>query len=218
MRSFRLLAIEALALLAVVNPAAARDLTGPYVGVEAGAIGIEDSAQPFSIVATPIPDLFFGTVDGEGATIGGVAGYRWQFDGVIIGVEADADKISAAAEKSSALAGLSVEAKWSGTLRATAGVPIGNILVYATYGAAVGGFDFAYRLGTSAPTVLSEDLTGWTAGGGIEWTLGRLRPRIEYRKTEYGAFGHDPAVFRFNHQLEFSTFRAAVIIPIGRNG
>lgn len=218
MRNTRAATLGAIAAFATTG-AAANELSGPYAGVGAGVMRIEDSSHPFSIVATPIPDLFFGSIDGSDAAVAAVAGYRWEIGRLVLGVEADVEKSSVGAGRSSALAGLNVDADWSGSIRLVGGAPLGPALVYATYGGATGAFDFAYRLGASPPTVLSEELSGWTAGVGVEWSRpGRMRPRIEYRTTDYSDFSHDPAIFRFDHKLKTSSLRVSMVMQLGQGG
>jgi len=145
--------------------------TGFYAGVNAGW-GWRDSNRE-SVFLTPGPGtpalagtLVFRNNDDGGFTGGGQIGYNYQIGSFVIGAEADIqwadrdDNQGAVFIPGPGFAGTFVPGRfessqdWYGTVRARAGVAFGQALIYATGG-------FAY----------SEDTTGWTAGGGVEWAL-----------------------------------------------
>lgn len=218
MRCSRVLPLTALTLLGVSAAAEASELAGPYAGVSAGSAHFDTTSAPFSTVATPIPDLFFGDVSGEGASLGGLVGYRWQFDRLTLGVEADGDLVAADGGKSSALAGISVDARYAGAARVLAGWSFGPVHVYGAYGVATARFDYEYRLGASTLTSVEETPTGTTAGVGVEWRMGRFHPRLEYRETDFETFTHAASVFTYTHDLNTSAVRLAVTTPLQLGG
>jgi outer membrane immunogenic protein len=98
-------------------------------------------------------------------TGGGQIGYNYQIGSFVIGAEADiqwidTDDNDAVFFPGPGNAGVFVpgqfenNADWWGTVRLRAGVAFDRFLVYATGG-------LAY----------TDDNTGWTAGGGVEWAL-----------------------------------------------
>jgi hypothetical protein len=214
-RSLGLVTVNALACMAIATPAHADPWRGPYAGVSAGAAGIENVSAPSTMLAIPIPPAFFGSADGDGASFGGMAGYRWRIDRAVVGLEADADVFDAGAEKSSAIASLDVDAQWSGGLRVTAGAPVGPALIYGAFGATVTEFDYQYRLGTGAPTRVTDTAAGWTGAVGVEWAAGRFHPRIEYRTTEHRTLRQDAIGFSFAHDPSVQSLRFALVAPLG---
>jgi outer membrane immunogenic protein len=82
---------------------------------------------------------------------------------------------------------------WIGTTRARLGMAWGNILVYATGGAAYANVSYAYSLnnttGGGVATVGAADTAmpfGWTVGSGIEVGLGAWSLRGEYLYYDLG--------------------------------
>ena len=146
--------------------------TGFYAGVNAGW-GWRDNDRESVILTGPgIPGgleggtLLFGNSDDGGFVGGGQIGYNYQIGSFVIGAEADIqwadtdDGENAVFVPGPGFTGTFVPGRfensqdWFGTVRARAGVAFGQALIYATGG-------FAY----------SDDNTGWTAGGGVEWAL-----------------------------------------------
>lgn len=151
--------------------------TGFYVGVNAGYGWLDDNnttgifvppgtfAPPFAGVSGVLGGGGAGGND-DGFVGGAQIGYNYQIGSFVVGVEADiqwADfnvennvfVVPAGFPPSFIPAALSDDdMEWFGTARARAGVAFDRFLIYATGG-------FAY----------SDNNTGWTAGGGIEWAL-----------------------------------------------
>jgi outer membrane immunogenic protein len=105
--------------------------------------------------------------DDGGFTGGGQIGYNYQIGSFVIGVEtdiqwADTDKgVDAVFLPAPGFAGTfapgvfeSNAPEWWGSVHARAGVAFDRVLIYATGG-------LAY----------TDDNTGWTVGGGVEWAL-----------------------------------------------
>lgn len=209
------LALPAFAILAVATPAAAETWSGPYVGAAVGGVRIENASSPSAIVTIPIPPEFFGTTEGDGASIGAIAGYRWRVGGAVVGLEADLDVLDVAAGRSSALAALNVDARWTGSVRVVIGAPIRSALVYGGVGLATTELEYGYRHGSGAPANFTETASGWTHALGVEWSAGRVHPRIEYRMTNPGKFERDAASFSFVQDATTSSVRFALIAPLG---
>jgi outer membrane immunogenic protein len=129
----------------------------------------------------------YGSSSGDGV-IGGIqAGYNWQVQTWVLGIEADFQGTSATASTT-----INVQApgflpytgtnetkqRWLGTVRGRAGYLFTPMLLgYVTGGWAYGNVE---RSWTGAfPTFTSswsgsgtDTLSGWTVGGGFEWALG----------------------------------------------
>jgi outer membrane immunogenic protein len=90
---------------------------------------------------------------------GGQAGYNWQFNQFVLGLEADLQGSAA----NDTFAAFKFSNPWFGTVRGRAGYAMNNVLIYLTGGLAYGGgrIEFAG---------ISETQThiGWTLGGGVE--------------------------------------------------
>jgi outer membrane immunogenic protein len=143
--------------------------TGFYAGVNAGWGWRDDDEETVVLTGPGIPAGLVGTLqfddDNGGFTGGGQIGYNYQIGSFVIGAEADiqwidTDDNEAVFIPGPGFAGTFVPgefedaADWWGTVRLRAGVAFDRFLVYATGG-------LAY----------TDNNTGWTAGGGVEWAL-----------------------------------------------
>jgi opacity protein-like surface antigen/outer membrane protease len=123
----------------------------------------------------------------KAAAPGLTAGYNWQFDNLVLGVEAD---IQGMQLSGGALAGplaypgfaplsfaigSAASANWLLTARSRFGWAMDDILVYGTAGAAVttinAQFAFADIFGTAESAIVSTTRLGFAAGGGVEVAL-----------------------------------------------
>jgi outer membrane immunogenic protein len=117
------------------------------------------------------------SVDLDGVDGGIYAGYNYQIDNFVIGLEGDA--LISGAEGSGG--GVNVDQNWSGSLRARAGYSLESFLLYGTGGLAVAGFE-----ASSAGNNDSNTHLGWTVGAGIEGMVtDNVAARLEYRYTDY---------------------------------
>jgi outer membrane immunogenic protein len=146
--------------------------TGFYAGVNAGWGWRDDDSQ--SVVLTPGPGtpglagtLNFNNNDDGGFTGGGQIGYNYQIGSFVVGLEtdiqwADTDQnqnvvfIPGPGFVGTFTPGVfeSNAPEWWGSLRGRLGVAFDRVLIYGTGG-------LAY----------TDDTTGWTLGGGVEWAL-----------------------------------------------
>ena len=182
--------------------------TGFYIGGNVGWGSLRDNGETFCI--NP-----FGVLNGPGCSaqtatgdqirgdgfIGGVqAGYNWQINNWVLGVEADfqgADiKGSVAAPISLvgpvpglvvAIENANEKLEWFGTVRGRLGIVFDRVLIYGT-----GGFAYGHvKVDQNSvpvpgpgpflfPSSASVTKTGWTAGGGVEWAFsGKWSAKIE---------------------------------------
>jgi opacity protein-like surface antigen len=211
------------ALLASMVPAAAQaqmvpgsvDWQGPYVGL---SLGGEWGRLPGTVNAAPTPagavpgspavgGSSIGLRNSNDATVtgGGQAGYNWQFNNFVLGVEGDirgggpsnTTAIGAGGAPNFATGGsFQSSSDWNASLRGRVGYAWNQFLFYGTGGVAVANANvrasFAPRTvgGVAAPGGSASDsttLVGPTFGGGIEYAV---TPNIsvggEYRYTDYG--------------------------------
>ncbi len=177
--------------------------TGFYVGLNAG---YHWGDSTFNFTGTDTSPLAvggglgvaqaFGTIPTTGASGakgfigGGQAGYNYQIDSFVLGLEVDVDGATGSSSSSALLSdpadGFDIPTltqseqrlDWLGTLRARIGwTPIDRLLVYGTGGLAFGrsSADFSVVNPLGVPPLsdfASNSLSvGWTAGGGIEYAL-----------------------------------------------
>jgi outer membrane immunogenic protein len=146
--------------------------TGFYIGGNLGAGWRDSNDDPVILTGPGIPGglaggtLIFGNNNDATFTGGGQIGYNYQIGSFVIGAEADIQGIDSGNNSNAVFipgpgfAGTFVPgefengADWWGSARLRAGVAFDRFLVYATGG-------LAY----------TEDNTGWTVGGGVEWAL-----------------------------------------------
>ncbi|MBI5110411.1 MAG: porin family protein [Rhodovulum sp.] len=121
-----------------------------------------------------------------GWNIGPLAGYNWQMNCTVFGIETDWSWSNAKAETDISLLGhggagaenwsIASKMRWFGTARLRTGVVVDNLLFYVTGGLAYANFqrDFTFVV-PSDPSFEAFDHTttrlGWTAGIGTEWAL-----------------------------------------------
>jgi outer membrane immunogenic protein len=135
---------------------AAFDWTGFYVGVHGGALFGD----------------FTGDLDGlsgTGGLVGAQAGYNYQIDHWVIGVETDI-----------AYSSLSdvADLDWLGKTTVRGGYAWDKFLVYAKGGVAYGDIKFADE---------SQWNVGWTAGAGVEYAFtNNLTAKLEYNYVDLG--------------------------------
>ena len=152
-----------------------------------------------STTVTPLAVLpLWGRSDVNGVIGGGQAGYNWQMDRWLVGLEGD---LQASGERSngsictaigcpigSLLYNTSYRLDWFGTFRGRVGLlATPQFLLYATGGLAYG------HIAANEPTVpLSWGSTraGWTVGAGGEYALGNnWSIKLEYLYMDLGRFG-----------------------------
>jgi outer membrane immunogenic protein len=93
-----------------------------------------------------------------------------------------------------AVSSVSQDTNWIGTTRGRLGWASGDVLLYATGGAAYANTSYAYALsniaGGGATAVAASDSAtqfGWTVGGGLEWGFGAWSLKGEYLYYDLGS-------------------------------
>lgn len=166
---------------------------GFYAGLNAGWGWSHDAGGDISGDALPLgfqqcilASLCPGRIDTsyDGITAGAQAGYNWQQDTLVFGIEGDinysdfsGDRMIPITQDAGATSfNLSQRINWFGTARVRLGItPADQTLLYATGGLAFGHVTSKFTVPTTtAPTLTgrdSEHLVGWTIGGGAEHQL-----------------------------------------------
>jgi outer membrane immunogenic protein len=164
--------------------------TGFYVGVH-GGYGWSDSQG----------------LDLKGGFGGGQAGYNYQINNFVWGIEGDI--AGADISETDTFGPLSVKVSFDtlASLRGRFGVAYGNALFYGTAGAGWGHF----KVSASAFGLTASDsvtLSGWTVGAGIEYAfVPNWSAKVEY--LHYG-FGSENFVGIPTGDLDVNTIKAGI--------
>jgi outer membrane immunogenic protein len=167
--------------------------TGFYLGGDAGGAWTSNTAM-----WSPLPSpAAFGIAPGSGTDggsgfIGGIyAGYNWQFTStLLVGLEGDWSwsraggsftqqpwlTVGGGPAAAASFTHMTSTLDWISSLRARAGYLVApNLLAYVTGGAAWAKIDYAannFNGGLySTSTTNSDTQTGFTVGGGLEWSM-----------------------------------------------
>jgi outer membrane immunogenic protein len=154
----------------------------------------------------------------QGAFVGFLAGYNWQFQNIVIGWEADfawtdltdtqTGTFFSFVEYDAGVGGirgnvtLDSKLRWLGTFRGRWGYVVGPVLPYITGGLAYGNlvstitssgaqFEDAVSVAFSGSQRFSDWLVGYTVGAGFDWNVsGNWRFRGEYLYVNLGGRDH----------------------------
>jgi outer membrane immunogenic protein len=146
-----------------------------------------------------------GSATATGFIGGAQAGYNWQVNQAVFGLEVDIDGLSGNPTLNGAgplnlapntfTMTNSVKAQWMATVRPRLGVVFDRTLVYATGGLAMADIRYTQTyadtlssgFGTSTTTTVQG---GWTAGGGIEQLIwDRWSVKLEYLYAKFSSIG-----------------------------
>lgn len=186
--------------------------TGGYIGVNAGYAG--GKFKTTFDVYDDYDDSFSLSSNASGF-IGGVqAGYNWQMDKMILGLETDfqASGLKSDSDIDNQI-NLGTKINWFGTTRARIGyTPIDRFMVYATGGVAYG----KVKTFVSTPDYYSsqsDTKVGYTVGAGAEYAItNNVTMKTEYLYTDLGKLKiEDDAGFRFGEaKSAFHTVRVGL--------
>lgn len=188
----------------VYSGVSASQWTGFYAGVS-GGYGWGTT--------TNSPALPGGKVENNagGWTLGGQAGYNMDMGGFVLGGEADLQWANIGYSEPLAGGG-TFEAKTDvfGTIRARAGVPIGQVMPYGTLGVAFG--RGTAKVDNGVVTSQSANHMGWTAGVGLEaQATANLSFKAEYLYVDLGQQSYNGLpVGNRDVTQRFSVIRAGV--------
>ena len=181
---------------------AVSDWTGFYVGVNGGYGGgtfdfpmnvnanIGDYALDYDFGAEITASGFFGGLQ---------AGYNWQMDRMVLGIEGDVSvsnvegKLELSSDTANASISGNAEVDWFGTARLRAGyAATSSLLVYATGGLAWGSVTSGYHADLGSLGNFNDSTTnsqmGWALGGGVEYAItDQLSFKTEYLYVDLGS-------------------------------
>jgi outer membrane immunogenic protein len=225
-----LLAFDVAAFAADLPPApqlppleAAPLWTGFYGGLNVGG-GFGSSRNAFSIAGFGLPSF---DTPLAGVVGGAEAGYNWQTGPLVLGLEANFEGSGLSGGRTAPClpllcgalsASYAQNLTWFGTLRPRIGYALGNWLLYATGGAALGqvGADATATVGPfTAADNRSQTRDGWTLGGGVEFNIaGGWSAKIEYLYVDLGS---RTTTYLLNPPISNSSRVSANVITTGVN-
>jgi len=200
-------------------PLPAHHWTGFYAGIIGGTAVMQARGSE------PMP-FFGGQIgnNGDGLTVGGVAGYNWQFaPSLVAGVEGDFSYLGinhTNLNYTDPIVMLGVKTSSLATLRGRVGYSTGPALLYVTGGGAwikVRDSWQADNSGGGPLVTASKVLSGFTVGGGIETALqGNWTSKTEYLYVD-GGKGDILVSAGVPMQIDhiFHVFRSALIYKFG---
>ncbi|WJI78809.1 MULTISPECIES: outer membrane beta-barrel protein [unclassified Mesorhizobium] len=178
-------------ILEPAAPVSSFNWSGLYVGAQGGYSWVDSS-----ITFPGFPGGFEGNPSPNAFSLGGQAGYRYQFDGgVVVGVEGDIYSYfnkEDAAQLNSGPNGESITVNYGGSLRGQVGYAFDRFLPYVTGGLAFidysgGGIGF-FPGPIVAGTDFSETKAGWTVGAGLAYAItDHFVANVDYRYSDYGS-------------------------------
>ncbi|MBN9071226.1 MAG: porin family protein [Rhizobiales bacterium] len=147
---------------------------GPYAGLSAG-YGFAGRTKDRTLDNKIETDGFIG---------GAFAGYQWQNDNFVYGLEGDINYNG----MSGSNAGEQSRTKIDGSLRARLGYAVTpDVLLYGTAGGAAERLKISDAAGSD-----SNSMLGWTVGAGADVKITeQLFGRVEYRYSDYGSKDFD---------------------------
>jgi outer membrane immunogenic protein len=214
------------------------DWTGFYFGANAG-VGLGRSLSQLAIPDGAVNFAERSRFGAAGAIGGGQIGYNWQFNNVVLGVEADLQGSGIEDNRSCGLycqltspgvsARFDQKLDWFGTVRGRIGLANGPVLGYVTGGFAYGGVKTSVTESLPGPggalslasAGIRDTRTGWTLGSGVEAALGgNWTGKLEYLYLDLGtqsgalAFSALPGQ-SISSDIREHIFRAGVNYRIG---
>jgi len=181
--------------------------TGCYIGISAGAKGVQtrDTAYYPAFANAPVSSLNLGELEDITWIGGGQVGCNYQTGNWVFGIEGDAHAQKWAV--SSTLAGpvfppffafgdtFELRSDWQASARGRVGYAVDRSLFYVTGGAAFTEVR-SYTSWAASPAPLARaaviatddrTLTGWTIGAGVEWAAtNNITLGLEGRYSDYG--------------------------------
>jgi outer membrane immunogenic protein len=197
----------------------AQDWTGGYVGVNAGWgwSNIDTKISPVGADSTADFNKQSLSTNANGGIFGAHAGYNWQMDKWVLGVEGDFDGASVSGSDNKKVPGKVVptntidgfqaedKVKWLASVRGRAGYLAGPGMLYATGGVAwenlkrnsmVNANVAPAIFGVTGTTSDSSTRSGWVLGAGYEWMMTRnISLRGEYLHYHFGSSDSDSLKF-----------------------
>jgi outer membrane immunogenic protein len=154
------------------------------------------------------------SVDTDGL-IGGVhAGYNFQYQSVVAGLEADLDWSTLEGEEAAGGRTFVANADWLSSLRLRLGYAFNTLLIYGTGGIAVAGYDLSIT-GPGADADLKETMTGYAVGLGAEYAFTRsVIGRVEALHYGFGEEDFSIGGSAAKTDLDVTTVRAGLTLKL----
>jgi outer membrane immunogenic protein len=191
--------------------------TGFHAGVQGGYQWSRDRTTEF-LTATGVATGFGANFNPTGGFGGLHAGYNYQFNWLVLGIEGDVDfgRVSGSYSGPAAIFNYNARKNWEASVRGRLGVtPIDRLLLYVTGGVAFTELKYHWDINVvgTPPVDPSISTTGWTAGGGAEVALTNvMTARVEYRYSDFGTTRFDwPAVgASYEQKPRFQSVRGGI--------
>jgi outer membrane immunogenic protein len=210
-----------------VPPAPIFTWTGIYIG---GQIGYGWGRLTGTVFAPNGLSQGYG-YSPEGVIGGAHIGYNWQGGPWVLGIEGSVDGTSISKTFTPGPAVTFTDnADIQGSIRGRLGIAWDRALLYATGGAAFGGFSSSFTSPTGTDS-FSSTRVGWTVGGGLEYAVtNNWSVYAEYRYSDFGtstvapgpSFGNVAGLFvqrqytqnqvQAGFSYKFDTYRPAPIV------
>ena len=203
--------------LAATSSARAGDFSGFYIGVNAGGATSTTNAHTTTVfsptgyfASSSVPAIATAgnqTLSTDGFTGGGLAGYNFQHDHLVIGAEFDygamhlSDSATTTANYpccpgTGFTVNQTLRTRWLFTARPKVGFAYHQLLIYATGGAARTHVNYFEHFTDTFDTAnessfVRQNVTGWTAGGGVEVRLlHHVSVKGEFLHTDFGDYNN----------------------------
>jgi len=187
---------------------------GFYVGGNVGFARARTNVDSPAYATNNFPD------NKRSGVIGGVqAGYNWQINNVVVGLEGDLSfgslRRSTAVTTGATGDTINTSMDALGTLRGRVGLAFDRILVYGTGGVAFASLKDEYAAPAFPFTATAgSTATGWAYGGGVEYALmGHWTARAEYLHVGFPSRGATETTSGFGYTFNFKDS-----LDIGRVG
>ena len=203
------LSLASAAHAADVSVAPTYDWTGFYIGANAGVAWNNSSLDADPYVDGVRYSELENKIEGDQAafTAGGMLGYNYQINQIVLGAEADINYLGFSDDNKRSFdtdlnqLPLSVNSKssldvdWFGTIRGRLGFAVDNLLIYGTGGAAYGHVNANSKVSANFndgeltdtwKASLDETNWGWTVGAGMEYGIDNWSLGLEYLYVDLG--------------------------------
>jgi outer membrane immunogenic protein len=182
--------------------------TGCYLGAQ-GGYSWGNTGYDLNIPATPNSGFDFKL---RGGVAGGHVGCNYQFNNFVIGIEGDAEWNGLSGNDGGRGGTIdTLKGKWDASIRGRFGFAVDRVLFYGTAG--IAWLDVDYSRPNFDGLVIGKTLSGWTAGGGLEYAFApNWTGRVEYRFVHFGSegFPFTTGSQRTLRETETNTVRAGI--------
>jgi outer membrane immunogenic protein len=183
-----------------IEPAAS--WAGWYIGVHAGAAWQQTQTDSFDSYF--LSGLGNTSASKTGFIGGGQIGYNWQHGNFVFGLEGDISGLSSrtSAHLADTYGTVDSKIRWLSTVRSRFGLAVGDTMVYATAGVAIGGVKNSLSSVDCCAYSQSKTKVGWTVGGGVEhmlnrnWTIGLEGLFVDLGKSNLSSFTNKTTRFQ----------------------